>query len=480
MLKAIWFVFKVGLVVAAFVWLAARPGEIEIHWLGYDILLDIGFGLVVLLATLLILLCVHRFYIWLFGYPARLRAARIAKRQERGQRALTLGLSAAAAGDVKMAGYHAYRMRKFLPDTAGLTLLLEAQAAQLRGDSKAVSKSYRALMEDKDTAFLGLRGLMNQALETGNKTAALDYAYQARKAHPKQPWIARMVYKLELDQGKWNEAEKSLKALTKLEPLAAKKIDSNEGIDMPGKDDILGAGAVDSSVNDLLSDKIAMMVRQSDEALEKGQKARAEKLLRSVLKIDPSFIPAACRLASLFIRNKKRGKATKVIESSWKLNPHHDLVPLWDKLAPRMKPTDTLGRLRWFEKLVSMRPDSAESHMAAANIAITDALWEEAEQHLERAEELEPSARLYRLFSKLGEHRGKSEDARYWMEKAADAPADKVWTCVKTGRIYERWSPIAQPHGAFNTIRWDYPSARSEALDEQEELALQTAGLLGN
>ena len=39
-------------------------------------------------------------------------------------------------------------------------------------------------------------------------------------------------------------------------------------------------------------------------------------------------------------------------------------------------------------------------------------------------------------------------------EKAADAAADKVWICRETGRIYDRWSPIAEPHGSFNTIVW--------------------------
>ena len=48
------------------------------------------------------------------------------------------------------------------------------------------------------------------------------------------------------------------------------------------------------------------------------------------------------------------------------------------------------------------------------------------------------------------------------MEKAADAPASKVWTCKVSGRIYERWLAIAEPHGSFNSIVWDYPVASSQ------------------
>jgi uncharacterized membrane-anchored protein len=67
---------------------------------------------------------------------------------------------------------------------------------------------------------------------------------------------------------------------------------------------------------------------------------------------------------------------------------------------------------------------------------------------------------LYRLWARLAERLGHSEEARRWLEKAADAPQGKVWTCLETGRIYDKWTAVAEPHGAFNTIRWDYPRAR--------------------
>src|ERR687888_327363 len=48
-----------------------------------------------------------------------------------------------------------------------LTLLLEAQAAQLGGDEKAATRYFRAMLDHPEASFLGLRGLLMQSLKTG-------------------------------------------------------------------------------------------------------------------------------------------------------------------------------------------------------------------------------------------------------------------------------------------------------------------------
>jgi len=56
--------------------------------------------------------------------------------------------------------------------------------------------------------------------------------------------------------------------------------------------------------------------------------------------------------------------------------------------------------------------------------------------------------------------RRKTDDGaavRRWLERAMDAPENKVWTCAQSGLIYDRWSAFAAPHNSFNTILWDYP-----------------------
>lgn len=106
---------------------------------------------------------------------------------------------------------------------------------------------------------------------------------------------------------------------------------------------------------------------------------------------------------------------------------------------------------------MALRPDSAESQLAAAQVAGEDRLWAEARQYLVAAERLQPSARLYRLWAACEEAQGHFNEERRYLDLAVNAAPEKVWTCRETGRIYEGWTPIAAPHGAFNTIVWDYP-----------------------
>ncbi len=54
-----------------------------------------------------------------------------------------------------------------------LTLLLSAQAAQLNGDEQAARRYFTAMLDRAETEFLGLRGLVMQALRGGDEAAAL-------------------------------------------------------------------------------------------------------------------------------------------------------------------------------------------------------------------------------------------------------------------------------------------------------------------
>jgi HemY protein len=81
----------------------------------------------------------------------------------------------------------------------------------------------------------------------------------------------------------------------------------------------------------------------------------------------------------------------------------------------------------------------------------------EARQYLVAAERIQPTARLYRLWSACEDAQGHFNEGRRYLDLAENAAPAKVWTCRETGRIYEHWSPVAEPHGSFNTIIWDYP-----------------------
>ena len=432
MLRTLWWIIELSAVTAVALWLFNHPGTVTAHWNGYDVETTLWAAFIALVVVVVLVNTFTRMMGFLVTLPQRWKNLHLKKRRERGYRALTLGLSAVAAGDSKSASYQAYRMRRFIPDETGLPWLLEAQAARLRGDEPDARGYFEKLLKEKDTAFLGVRGMLQVAIESADLDRALDLARQALAMHPDQAWIIRTVFGLEIQKQVWALALNTLKRAER-----AKAFDAEE----------------------IASSRIALLLQQAEELHRGGYPVEALKKMREAQRLDPAFTPAAVRLANGYLELQKRRAAIAVIERAWKDNPHPDLVPVWDSLAPANKPSDMAARLRWFEKLVALNPGHVESQIAAANAAIKDGLWGEAWQYLSAAEKIRPNARLYRLWAQMEEKTGHSESAKRLWEKAADAPGDKMWICRETGAIYEHWSPLALPHGAFNTIRWDDPRA---------------------
>lgn len=451
MFRALWFLIQLCVIAGAAIWVAQRPGFVSIEMMDYRLSTQAGIFLLLIAVLVFVSMMAAKIIGGIFSIPGRLIDMRVKGARRRGYRALTRGFVAVAAGDAKNATRMARQTRALLKDDTGLPILLEAQAARLRGEEGAARRSFEELLKDKDASFFGLRGLLKSALDAGDYTHALDYARRALTAHPKQGWILKTVYALELKTGRYEDALKTLGKLQKYKALEA---------------------------DEARHDEITLLLILSERAGDAGMRLEMVRKLERAYRLDPAFVPAAQRLGAHYIAKGKKHKAEKLIEKSWKENPHPDLLALWDQLAPDNKPSDMMRRLRWYEKLVAIRPESAEGQMAAARAAMKDGLWGEAKAYLVIAEQIKPSAKLYKLRAQVEQET--SHDAKAvqeWLEKAADSPPAKVWTCRETGMVYDHWAPIAQPHGAFNSIVWGYPSAhgRRDILSSINPMMIEAA-----
>lgn len=434
MIRALWFLLKAALLIGAALWVAEHPGTVQLDWMDYKITIHIGLFLLGFLALLWLSMVLYR-VIWSFiSFPASLRRYREIKRKEKGYKALTLGLTAVAAGDAKTAAYQAYRTTRFLPDDTGLPLLLQAQAARMDGRAEDAQDSFKRLLENKDAGFLGVRGLLQTALDQGRYEEALTLARQGLDSYPKQQWLLTSVYDLEVRLERWDEARATLKRMEKAGACTPEKAQS----------DRIALWLAEAGVG----------VGSHGIASHDGE-ARLKRLKRAY-KDGPAFAPAALALAELYEERGQRRKAVSVLEKSWKKAPHPTLLPLWDRLAPVKKGPH--ARLRWYEHLLSLNPEHPESLLAAGQAAMHEGLWGEARTYLMKALDVQPSARIYNTLAELEDRSAHDEKAAlHWREEAANAPAQPCWTCTQTGRLYERWLPVAYPHHAFNTIIWGVP-----------------------
>lgn len=438
MIRAIWFAVKIAVLTGVAVWVIERPGLVHIEWQDYNITVALGFFLLAVFAVVAAAVFLYQVFRTFADFPRSFARYREIRRREKGYRALTLGLTAVAAGDAKAASKQAARAGKFMPGDTGLPLLLKAQAARLDGREDDAAKAFFALVENKDASFLGIRGLLQSALDSADHETALSLADKALSLHPRQKWILKIAYDLRTRLQRWPEAYQVL---------------SNA--------EASGALSPEKARSDRAAILLAQALRDEDEGFE----AEALSNARGAVFVDRSFAPAALLLAGLYNRAGKRAKAIRVVEKAWKAAPHPALATLWDSLIDPGKAENPAARLRWAERLLKLHPDSADGLMFAGRVAMESSIWGVARDYLEKAEAVEPSAALYLLRATLEERSGGGEDAvRLWLERAAAAPPAKVWVCRETGRIYDAWQPVAQPHGSFNTIVWDYPAARPEDM----------------
>ncbi len=433
MLRAIWFLVKVSIVVAAAVWVAEQDGTITIDWEPYKITVHVGFFILLLFALLFLSNLLFFVIKGTLDFPEKLRRYRDITGREKGYRALTIGLTSVAAGDSKAAKYQAHRANRFLKDEDGLVKLLQAQTARMDGDEQKACEVFAGLLENKDAAFLGIRGLMQNALNSGDYEGALELGRKGMDMYPKQAWILKIVYRLEIRNRNWDAARKALFRLERIGDIPTNKANS---------------------------DRVAMYIAEAEAAESVGDEKGNYRALHKAYKCDKRFVPAVLRLGELFLKRGNKSAAIGMIEEAWKLTPHPGLVDLWTRAAPPFKAGDSTARIRWYERLLNLKPESVEGKLAMAEVLIQEEIWGEARKVLNEIEAIRPNVRLYKLRARLEEKTGGDQSkVREWLEKAADSPRGKVWICSKTGCTYDRWVPVSD-QGYFNTIVWDYPQNR--------------------
>ena len=415
------FVVVTALLVAAAVWLADRPGQAVIHWLGWKITAPVPVLIAALLAVLAVLYLAVKAMRAVLGAPGRWLAARRARRTRDGYRALSDGLAAVAAGDRKSARRLARRADKLLTDRS-LTGLLTAQAATLSGDESEAERRLTAMVERSETAFLGLKGLMDLALKRHDHAAALDYARRAWVMGGPAAGLAATLFDLQARAGQWAEAEATLAEAKKRGALSGGTLARFRAL--------------------------ALMER----ARQEGTPTLALNAAREAHKADPGLIAAAVLAANLLHRADKPRKAAAAILATWRIAPHPDLVEAWLALAPAETP---LQRAKRLDKLVKANPDAPDGHIALAETALAAKLWGLARTHLERALEQRPTTGLYVLLARLErEERGDERAAAEWMAKSAGAPPEPAWTCNTCGKPTDRWAALCPQCGAVDSLDW--------------------------
>jgi HemY protein len=415
MRRAVLYLILLAAGIAGVLWLVRFGGVVELRVADIEAVVPLSLALLLLVvlfaAVHLLLLGIGALRRW----PSRIRARRAARDRAEGESAVTRALVALAAGAPDKARLEVRRARLRLGDTPQ-TLVLAAEAERLAGREDAASAAFEALAGRSDARFLGLRGLLRQAIQREDWPTAQRLAREAEAAQPGAAWLRQERETLALRTRDWREAL----------ALAA-----------PGHAQAaLGLAA----------------------AMQEPDATKAADLERQAFRSDPGFAPAAlAHVARLRAAGHPR-RARAALEEAWGKQPHPDLA-----VAYLADAKDALARMKAAEALVHGQSKHPESRLLVARAALEAGLTGRARQELDALlAGGKADRRAYLALADLEElEKGDSPEGRAaqarWLRSAATAAPEPRWRCSHCGAEHEAWEAVCSACQSVGTIGWSSP-----------------------
>ncbi len=427
MLRTLRYFILIAVFVAGAAWFADQPGSVSVQWAGYQI--DTSFAVlsIVVAVISIVVALIYRFWIFIARVPGNMGLAWQVRRRNKGFAALTKGMVAVAAGDSEEARRQSRRAEGILSDPP-LTMLLSAQAAQLNGDERAAERFFKAMTDNAETEFLGLRGLLNQAMARGDTDDAIALARQAHRLKPNSEWVSESLFDLQTNSALWLDASVTVREAARNKHLSQEQSERRQAV---------------------LSFQLSIAAEQD------GDHEAALKYARAALSKDDTLLPAVLGVVRAWVKMGRRRKAGGMIEKAWKQSPHPDLVELYKQVRSA---DDTLAAVKAVERLAGYNPGHVESELAIARAALNADLWGQARQRLEPISVDEPSARICRMMAALEEaEHGDLAAARQWLMQASMADPDPAYVCGNCGHTVRDWHVTCDNCQSFDRYVWRVP-----------------------
>lgn len=344
-------------------------------------------------------------------------------KERKGYQALADGMMALASGEGRLAIQKAAKAERYLgrPD---LTNLLTAQAAEMSGDTARATETYKKMLTDDSTRFVGVRGLMHQKLAAGDTDTALKLAEKAFALKPKHDDVSNALLRLQAGDGDWSGARQTLGAK-------------------------LRAGTLPRDLHKRRDAVLAIA-----EAQDTTDPDKIHALALSANRMSPQLIPGAVLAARAHISAGQPKKAAKAIKVAWEAQPHPDLAAAFAEIAPN---ESAAARVKRFEMLTNIKPDHPETRMLKAELLIAAEDFPGARRALGDLFETDPTVRSLTMIAAIERGEGADDQiVRAWLTKAISAPRDATWICKVSGQQYSEWVPVTDA-GAVDTLEWKRP-----------------------
>jgi HemY protein len=356
-------------------------------------------------------------------------------REKRGFEALADGLVALAAGEGKTALAQVSKAEKML-GRPELTNLVNAQAAEMSGDTKKALKYYKNLLENDRTRFVGVRGLMKQKLAEGDTATALKLAQKAFALRPAHEETQNLLFEMQSDAGDWSGA----------------------------KDTIITKVRKGSLPKDVGRRREAILtLADAKELLDAGDVEAGKTAAINANKLSPTLIPAAVLAAEMQTLAGNKSTAAKILKKAWAGSPHPELAAAFAEIE---EDETAVQRIKRFTALTKANPNDTETRLLKAELALADEDFPAARRALGDLHESEPTARSLSIMAAIHKGEGAGDDVvRAWLNKALTASRGPQWICGSCNKIHDVWAPKCDNCKTFDSMDWKSPPA-SDAVTQ--------------
>ena len=431
----------VFLLALLFAELAETPGALTLVWDGTVIEVGLITALAAVIALIVLVMLVWWVLKGIVRAPGAIVDQRRGRTRDKGYRALSEGMMALGAGDVRQARELARQADRRLGHTREpMVLLLEAQTCMAEGNHDEARGLFDEMLEMKETRPLALRGLFLEAQREGEHAAARHYAERAAALSPHHLWATDATIEYATLDGDFDRA--------------LEIVDDQERTKSVEKAEAVRKRAV------LLTAKAMTEVESNPSA--------ARDLARQAHKLDPTLVPATVTEARAHIRLDERRKATNCLSETWKRTTHPEIADLYMNVQPGSSAAVRLARAK---ELEAMAPGDTEALLAVAHAALDADEHELAREKASEAVRADPREGAFLLLADIEESSGGNPSrVRHWLQSALRAPRDPAW--VADGYVSEEWAPVSPVTGEFDAFEWRQPARElgGPSIDAEEAL----------
>lgn len=355
-------------------------------------------------------------------------------KERRGYDALAQSMMALASGEGRLALAKAEKADKYL-ERPELTNLLTAQAAELAGDRKKAEETYRNMVQNEATRFVGVSGIMKQKLADGDTETALKLAQKAFALKPKHSETQDTLLKLQAQKEDWSGARKTLDAKLK-------------------------HGSLPRDVHKRRGAVLALSEARDD--LDKEETISSREAAIEANRLSPDLIPAAVMAANGYLEKGQKKYAVRVLKKAYEAQPHPELAAAFAAVEPDESAADRVKRFKAFTK---SQADHAETKMLEAELLIAAEDFPGARRALGDLFETDPTARSAALMAAIERGEGANDSVvQGWLARAITSPRGPQWVCDNCQHLHAEWKPVCENCQAFDTLAWKRPPAAMISL----------------